>query len=149
MAIVAKGATIMSEAGIYPPGSVIKGLTQAEELRLIALGHAAPLAGVAPAEPVNVPERTEEPFETVGVDLLALALRAMTKSEIIDYAKEQKLTVDGRLKKSDLVKTCLESNIELDIDALPSNGVVAIAQEMKFDTDGKTLEQIRDAIAGE
>lgn len=149
MAIVAKGATIMSEAGIYPPGSVIKGLTQAEELRLIALGHAAPLAGVAPAEPVNVPERTEEPFETVGVDLLALALRAMTKAEIIEYAKANGLKADVRMKKDDLVTLCTEANIEVNIDDLPSNGVLAIAQALKIDTDGKTLEQIRDAIAGE
>ena len=149
MAIVAKGATIMSEAGIYPPGSVIKGLTQAEELRLIALGHAAPLAGVAPAEPVNVPERTEEPFETVGVDLLECALKEMTKAEIIEYAKANGLKADVRMKKDDLVTLCTEANIEVNIDDLPTNGVLAIAQALKIDTDGKTLEQIRDAIAGE
>lgn len=152
MAIVAKGATIMSEAGIYPPGSVIKGLTQAEELRLIRLGHAAPLVGAADVSVENeVVEEVKEVNEVSegGVDLLEYALKEMTKAEIIEYAKANGLKADVRMKKDDLVTLCTEANIEVNIDDLPSNGVLAIAQALKIDTDGKTLEQIRDAIAGE
>lgn len=165
MAVVAKGATIMTENGRYNPGDVIDGLTKAEELRLIALGHAAPLVGDAATAAggdvrhfiAEVPDESgetkyftaEAPFKSNDVDLLALALKAMTKSEIVDYAKEQGFEADKRMKKDDLVEVCLAQNLEVDIDALPSNGVVAIAEELKFDTDGKTLEELRDLIAGE
>ena len=84
-----------------------------------------------------------------GVDLLEYALKEMTKAEIIEYAKANGLKADVRMKKDDLVTLCTEANIEVNIDDLPSNGVLAIAQALKIDTEGKTLEQIRDAIAGE
>lgn len=151
MAIVAKW-TIWTEDGQFKPGAVVSGLTQEEELRLIRLGHAAPLVGAADVSVENeVVEEVKEVNEVSegGVDLLEYALKEMTKSEIIEYAKANGLKADVRMKKDDLVTLCTEANIEVNIDDLPSNGVLAIAQALKIDTDGKTLEQIRDAIAGE
>ena len=148
MAIVAKW-TIWTEDGQFKPGAVVSGLSQEEELRLIRLGHAAPLVGAADVSVENeVVEEVEEVNEG-GVDLLEYALKEMTKAEIIEYAKANGLKADVRMKKDDLVTLCTEANIEVNIDDLPSNGVLAIAQALKIDTDGKTLEQIRDAIAGE
>lgn len=151
MAIVAKW-TIWTEEGQFKPGAVVSGLSQEEELRLIRLGHAAPLVGAADVSVENeVVEEVEEANEVSegGVDLLEYALKEMTKAEIIEYAKANGLKADVRMKKDDLVTLCTEANIEVNIDDLPSNGVLAIAQALKIDTDGKTLEQIRDAIAGE
>lgn len=151
MAIVAKW-TIWTEDGQFKPGAVVSGLSQEEELRLIRLGHAAPLVGAADVSVENeVVEEVEEVNEVSegGVDLLEYALKEMTKAEIIEYAKANGLKADVRMKKDDLVTLCTEANIEVNIDDLPSNGVLAIAQALKIDTDGKTLEQIRDAIAGE
>ena len=151
MAIVAKW-TIWTEEGQFKPGAVVSGLTQEEELRLIRLGHAAPLVGAADVSVENeVVEEVKEVNEVSegGVDLLEYALQAMTKAEIIEYAKANGLKADVRMKKDDLVTLCTEANIEVNIDDLPSNGVLAIAQALKIDTDGKTLEQIRDAVAGE
>lgn len=151
MAIVAKW-TIWTEEGQFKPGAVVSGLSQEEELRLIRLGHAAPLVGAADVSVEN--EAVEEVKEANevgegGVDLLEYALKEMTKAEIIEYAKANGLKADVRMKKDDLVTLCTEANIEVNIDDLPSNGVLAIAQALKIDTEGKTLEQIRDAIAGE
>ena len=151
MAIVAKW-TIWTEEGQFKPGAVVSGLSQEEELRLIRLGHAAPLVGAADVSVEN--EAVEEVKEANevgegGVDLLEYALKEMTKAEIIEYAKANGLKADVRMKKDDLVTLCTEENIEVNIDDLPSNGVLAIAQALKIDTEGKTLEQIRDAIAGE
>lgn len=151
MAIVAKW-TIWTEDGQFKPGAVVSGLSQEEELRLIRLGHAAPLVGAADVSVENeVVEDVKEVNEVSegGVDLLEYALKEMTKAEIIEYAKANGLKADVRMKKDDLVTLCTEANIEVNIDDLPSNGVLAIAQALKIDTDGKTLEQIRDAIAGE
>lgn len=151
MAIVAKW-TIWTEDGQFKPGAVVSGLSQEEELRMIRLGHAAPLVGAADVSVENeVVEEVEEVNEVSegGVDLLEYALKEMTKAEIIEYAKANGLKADVRMKKDDLVTLCTEANIEVNIDDLPSNGVLAIAQALKIDTDGKTLEQIRDAIAGE
>lgn len=151
MAIVAKW-TIWTEEGQFKPGAVVSGLSQEEELRLIRLGHAAPLVGAADVSVENeVVEEVKEVNEVSegGVDLLEYALKEMTKAEIIEYAKANGLKADVRMKKDDLVTLCTEANIEVNIDDLPSNGVLAIAQALKIDTDGKTLEQIRDAIAGE
>lgn len=151
MAIVAKW-TIWTEDGQFKPGEVVSGLSQEEELRLIRLGHAAPLVGAADVSVENeVVQEVKEVNEVSegGVDLLEYALKAMTKAEIIEYAKANGLKADVRMKKDDLVTLCTEANIEVNIDDLPSNGVLAIAQALKIDTDGKTLEQIRDAIAGE
>lgn len=151
MAIVAKW-TIWTEDGQFKPGAVVSGLSQEEELRLIRIGHAAPLVGAADVSVENeVVEEVEEVNEVSegGVDLLEYALKEMTKAEIIEYAKANGLKADVRMKKDDLVTLCTEANIEVNIDDLPSNGVLAIAQALKIDTDGKTLEQIRDAIAGE
>lgn len=151
MAIVAKW-TIWTEDGQFKPGAVVSGLSQEEELRLIRLGHAAPLVGAADVSVENeVVQEVKEVNEVSegGVDLLEYALKAMTKAEIIEYAKANGLKADVRMKKDDLVTLCTEANIEVNIDDLPSNGVLAIAQALKIDTDGKTLEQIRDAIAGE
>lgn len=151
MAIVAKW-TIWTEGGQFKPGAVVSGLSQEEELRLIRLGHAAPLVGAADVSVENeVVEEAKEVNEVSegGVDLLEYALKEMTKAEIIEYAKANGLKADVRMKKDDLVTLCTEANIEVNIDDLPSNGVLAIAQALKIDTDGKTLEQIRDAIAGE
>ncbi|WP_314315152.1 hypothetical protein [Negativicoccus succinicivorans] len=151
MAIVAKW-TIWTEDGQFKPGAVVSGLSQEEELRLIRLGHAAPLVGAADVSVENeVVQEVKEVNEVSegGVDLLEYALQAMTKAEIIEYAKANGLKADVRMKKDDLVTLCTEANIEVNIDDLPSNGVLAIAQALKIDTDGKTLEQIRDAIAGE
>ncbi|MDU5395737.1 MAG: hypothetical protein E6102_03105 [Negativicoccus succinicivorans] len=151
MAIVAKW-TIWTEDGQFKPGAVVSGLSQEEELRLIRLGHAAPLVGAADVSVENeVVEEVKEVNEVSegGVDLLEYALKEMTKAEIIEYAKANGLKADVRMKKDDLVTLCTEANIEVNIDDLPSNGVLAIAQALKIDTDGKTLEQIRDAIAGE
>jgi len=151
MAIVAKW-TIWTEDGQFKPGAVVSGLSQEEELRLIRLGHAAPLVGAADVSVENeVVEEIKEVNEVSegGVDLLEYALKEMTKAEIIEYAKANGLKADVRMKKDDLVTLCTEANIEVNIDDLPSNGVLAIAQALKIDTDGKTLEQIRDAIAGE
>lgn len=151
MAIVAKW-TIWTEDGQFKPGEVVSGLSQEEELRLIRLGHAAPLVGAADVSVENeVVQEVKEVNEVSegGVDLLEYALKEMTKAEIIEYAKANGLKADVRMKKDDLVTLCTEANIEVNIDDLPSNGVLAIAQALKIDTDGKTLEQIRDAIAGE
>ena len=151
MAIVAKW-TIWTEDGQFKPGAVVSGLSQEEELRLIRLGHAAPLVGAADVSVENeVVEEVKEVNEVSegGVDLLEYALKEMTKAEIIEYAKANGLKADVRMKKDDLVTLCTEANIEVNIDDLPSNGVLAIAQAVKIDTEGKTLEQIRDAIAGE
>lgn len=151
MAIVAKW-TIWTEDGQFKPGAVVSGLSQEEELRLIRLGHAAPLVGAADVSVENeVVQEVKEANEVSegGVDLLEYALKEMTKAEIIEYAKANGLKADVRMKKDDLVTLCTEANIEVNIDDLPSNGVLAIAQALKIDTDGKTLEQIRDAIAGE
>lgn len=151
MAIVAKW-TIWTEEGQFKPGAVVSGLSQEEELRLIRLGHAAPLVGAADVSVENeVVEEVKEVNEVSegGIDLLEYALKEMTKAEIIEYAKANGLKADVRMKKDDLVTLCTEANIEVNIDDLPSNGVLAIAQALKIDTDGKTLEQIRDAIAGE
>lgn len=151
MAIVAKW-TIWTEEGQFKPGAVVSGLSQEEELRLIRLGHAAPFVGAADVSVENeVVEEVKEVNEVSegGVDLLEYALKEMTKAEIIEYAKANGLKADVRMKKDDLVTLCTEANIEVNIDDLPSNGVLAIAQALKIDTDGKTLEQIRDAIAGE
>lgn len=151
MAIVAKW-TIWTEDGQFKPGAVVSGLSQEEELRLIRLGHAAPLVGAADVSVENeVVEEVKEVNEVSegGVDLLECALKEMTKAEIIEYAKANGLKADVRMKKDDLVTLCTEANIEVNIDDLPSNGVLAIAQALKIDTEGKTLEQIRDAIAGE
>ncbi|MBS5890590.1 MAG: hypothetical protein KIB45_05870 [Negativicoccus succinicivorans] len=151
MAIVAKW-TIWTEDGQFKPGAVVSGLSQEEELRLIRLGHAAPLVGAADVSVENeVVEEVKEVNEVSegGVDLLEYALKEMTKAEIIEYAKANGLKADVRMKKDDLVTLCTEANIEVNIDDLPSNGVLAIAQALKIDTEGKTLEQIRDAIAGE
>lgn len=151
MAIVAKW-TIWTEEGQFKPGAVVSGLSQEEELRLIRLGHAAPLVGAADVSVENeVVEEVKEVNEVSegGVDLLEYALKEMTKAEIIEYAKANGLKADVRMKKDDLVTLCTEANIEVNIDDLPSNGVLAIAQALKIDTEGKTLEQIRDAIAGE
>lgn len=151
MAIVAKW-TIWTEDGQFKPGAVVSGLSQEEELRLIRLGHAAPLVGAADVSVENeVVQEVKEVNEVSegGVDLLEYALKEMTKAEIIEYAKANGLKADVRMKKDDLVTLCTEANIEVNIDDLPSNGVLAIAQALKIDTDGKTLEQIRDAIAGE
>lgn len=151
MAIVAKW-TIWTEDGQFKPGAVVSGLSQEEELRLIRLGHAAPLVGAADVSVENeVVEEVKEVNEVSegGVDLLEYALKEMTKAEIIEYAKTNGLKADVRMKKDDLVTLCTEENIEVNIDDLPSNGVLAIAQALKIDTEGKTLEQIRDAIAGE
>lgn len=151
MAIVAKW-TIWTEDGQFKPGAVVSGLSQEEELRLIRLGHAAPLVGAADVLVENeVVEEVKEVNEVSkgGVDLLEYALKEMTKAEIIEYAKANGLKADVRMKKDDLVTLCTKANIEVNIDDLPSNGVLAIAQALKIDTDGKTLEQIRDAIAGE
>ena len=147
MAIVAKW-TIWTEDGQFKPGAVVSGLSQEEELRLIRLGHAAPLVGAADVSVENEVKEVNEVSEG-GVDLLEYALKEMTKAEIIEYAKANGLKADVRMKKDDLVTLCTEANIEVNIDDLPSNGVLAIAQALKIDTDGKTLEQIRDAIAGE
>lgn len=151
MAIVAKW-TIWTEEGQFKPGAVVSGLSQEEELRLIRLGHAAPLVGAADVSVENeVVQEVKEANEVSegGVDLLEYALKEMTKAEIIEYAKANGLKADVRMKKDDLVTLCTEANIEVNIDDLPSNGVLAIAQALKIDTEGKTLEQIRDAIAGE
>lgn len=151
MAIVAKW-TIWTEDGQFKPGAVVSGLSQEEELRLIRLGHAAPFVGAADVSVENeVVEEVKEVNEVSegGVDLLEYALQEMTKAEIIEYAKANGLKADVRMKKDDLVTLCTEANIEVNIDDLPSNGVLAIAQALKIDTEGKTLEQIRDAIAGE
>ena len=151
MAIVAKW-TIWTEDGKFKPGAVVSGLSQEEELRLIRLGHAAPLVGAADVSVENeVVEEVKEVNEVSegGIDLLEYALKEMTKAEIIEYAKANGLKADVRMKKDDLVTLCTEANIEVNIDDLPSNGVLAIAKALKIDTDGKTLEQIRDAIAGE
>lgn len=151
MAIVAKW-TIWTEDGQFKPGAVVSGLSQEEELRLIRLGHAAPLVGAADVSVENeVVEEVKEVNEVSegGVDLLEYALKEMTKAEIIEYAKANGLKADVRMKKDDLVTLCTEANLEVNIDDLPSNGVLAIAQALKIDTEGKTLEQIRDAIAGE
>ena len=151
MAIVAKW-TIWTEDGQFKPGAVVSGLSQEEELRLIRLGHAAPLVGAADVSVENeVVQEVKEANEVSegGVDLLEYALKEMTKAEIIEYAKANGLKADVRMKKDDLVTLCTEANIEVNIDDLPSNGVLAIAQALKIDTEGKTLEQIRDAIAGE
>lgn len=151
MAIVAKW-TIWTEDGQFKPGAVVSGLSQEEELRLIRLGHAAPLVGAADVSVENeVVQEVKEVNEVSegGVDLLEYALKAMTKAEIIEYAKANGLKADVRMKKDDLVTLCTEANLEVNIDDLPSNGVLAIAQALKIDTEGKTLEQIRDAIAGE
>lgn len=151
MAIVAKW-TIWTEDGKFKPGAVVSGLSQEEELRLIRLGHAAPLVGAADVSVENeVVEEVKEVNEVSegGVDLLEYALKEMTKAEIIEYAKANGLKADVRMKKDDLVTLCTGANIEVNIDDLPSNGVLAIAQALKIDTEGKTLEQIRDAIAGE
>lgn len=151
MAIVAKW-TIWTEDGQFKPGAVVSGLSQEEELRLIRLGHAAPLVGAADVSVENeVVEEVKEVNEVSegGVDLLEYALKEMTKAEIIEYAKANGLKADVRMKKDDLVTLCTEANIEVNIDDLPSNGVLAIAKALKIDTEGKTLEQIRDAIAGE
>lgn len=151
MAIVAKW-TIWTEDGQFKPGAVVSGLSQEEELRLIRLGHAAPLVGAADVSVENeVVQEVKEANEVSegGVDLLEYALKEMTKAEIIEYAKANGLKADVRMKKDDLVTLCTEANLEVNIDDLPSNGVLAIAQALKIDTEGKTLEQIRDAIAGE
>ena len=151
MAIVAKW-TIWTEEGQFKPGAVVSGLSREEELRLIRLGHAAPFVGAADVSVENeVVEEVKEVNEVSegGVDLLEYALKEMTKAEIIEYAKANGLKADVRMKKGDLVTLCTEANIEVNIDDLPSNGVLAIAQALKIDTEGKTLEQIRDAIAGE
>lgn len=150
MAIVAKW-NIWTEDGQFEPGVVVTGLSPDEELRLIRLGHAAPLVGEGAA---TVPEEVQpaavaDEVKEDGVDLLENALKAMTKAEIIEYAKMHALEADVRMKKDDLVALCTDANIDVNIDDLPSNGVIAIAQALHIDTDGKTLEQIRDAIAGE
>jgi hypothetical protein len=138
MAIKAKWKINTGEA-IHEPGTVVTGLSDDEEKRLIALG-AAEFIEYAPV--------TGDSSNAIELVAFGKILQTMKKAELIAYAQKTGVEVDEKMK-SDQILDAIIKDIEasgVDLDALTDEQLVQFAEANGIQAGEKSREEILDAI---